>query len=120
MNGEEEDDELETRRHSPVCAQCGETVQFNRFLTKVGRPPSPRYPEGIPKGGTVEGWSHWHGRKVGHEAEPPPGMTGESYLIRRQAGIDQARMTVKKTLQRNFDELHARDVVNNIFKDRRD
>jgi hypothetical protein len=110
----------ESRQHWPQCQNCGETVRYSRFQAKYGRPPSEAFPQGVPAGGTIEGWSHWHGVKTGHQATPPPDVTGESYLIKRQAGIDQARMTVKKTLQRNFDELHARDVVNSIFKDRRD
>jgi len=116
----EPDEPEESRTHAPQCQNCGETVRFARFQSKYGREPSETFPKGIPPGGTVEGWSHWHGMKVGHQAEPPPGVTGESYLIRREAAMDQARMHVRAHLQRSFDYLNAQNQVNALFNDRRE
>jgi len=120
MAWEQGDAPEESRRNAPQCEHCGETVQFNRIKALYPRPPSSRYPQGVPKGGTVEGWSHWHGMKMSHEATPPPGVSGESYLTAHQAKMDQAKMHVRKVLQSNFDYLHAEQAVNRLFHDRRE
>lgn len=76
--------------HSPSCEGCGEQIQYN---AKTAGMQSRQNPETL-----MNGWYHQDGMKRDHQATPSFGVSGEDELTRSNAKRDQARMTVRKTL----------------------
>ena len=93
-----------------TCADCGDTIRYNKAIMKNGQPMKYAKP----------GWYHWpKSGKRDHLPTPADGRDPEAEVTRERSVIDQARAGVRDSLQRSFDHLHAEKTVNEIFKDRR-
>lgn len=65
------------------------------------------------------GWAHTDNARRDHPATPGEGRTPEGDMARQGAQEDQAMSKVKGGLQKQFDHLHAEQMVNDLFNDRR-
>lgn len=93
-----------------TCITCGDTIRHNSGLRRNGQPMKH----------ATAGWYHFpDSSKRDHLATPADGRSPEGEHIREGAQMDQAKARVKSSLQSGFDHLHARDTVNDIFRDRR-
>lgn len=114
------------------CAHCGEKGKYNGFSMKYKKVKVPRGPGGID--GAVDqrmwveekrppersGWSHHDGMKRDHTFHPHDNRSPESDMDRQREGNMMARLEVDHHLQKGFDQLHAENLVNDLFKDRRE
>lgn len=100
------------------CAVCGDEVKYNGV--KRGKWRDKETGEVTrTKPATNPGWYHADSNRRDHPATPAHGRTPEAEMARQGAAYDQAQSHVKANLQHGMDHLHARDTVNEIFRDRR-
>lgn len=112
--------------NQPRCAFCGEPGKYNGFSMSYKKVKVP-----LENGGAVDqrqwvekpnpraGWGHGDGMKRDHAFHPHDNRSPEADMDRQREANLFGKLEVDRHLQKGFDQLHAENLVNDLFKDRR-